>query len=273
MFFAHQAYPPKKDIASLTERFLKLLSPFTVRTFPDVHPVLVHVYDSSGYALQYNKWKISIHLIWGDIVVDDTRAQLLRQHIVESLERMSNSTKDEENFGLPDSQMARSMQSELSQLHIHNTWHKIIDGCHSGLRVPLCDKRVFGYGKDEEGKRYRFLYPKEGRVKEPVGTWQFDFRLNQTLQVVTRDQESDDMWVLKGLCLCSEDLPLTPWREPQLLQKLQKTFHPSGNPQQPKSKKKQLKKQQLKMKQHGKEVLGTDEANQASATTKSYPAR
>jgi len=211
--------PTKEDVASLRERFLTLRLRLMAMVFPQVQPLHVHVYDSTGFSLKYLKWKISLHLVWDDIVVDDTRAAILQQSFIESLEGLSGVPEDEQEFDMGGLiQITRSLQSELLQLGSLNTWRNVIDASFgSGLRVPLCDTKGTG------SKDYLPL-PGEGRIKEPLGTWQLDPQLSQAVQVVTRHQESNATWVLKGLCRCPEHFPLTAWQEPQLLEPLDRNW-------------------------------------------------
>ena len=50
-------------------------------------------------------------------------------------------------------------------------------GSH-GLRIPFSDKKDVGF-------------PKDGRVKHPLGTWKLDFSSNQPVQIVKPEQDSD----------------------------------------------------------------------------------
>ena len=45
--------PPKQDIASLLDRFLAIRMQVIRHSFPDVHPVHVHVYESNDFSHKY----------------------------------------------------------------------------------------------------------------------------------------------------------------------------------------------------------------------------
>jgi hypothetical protein len=73
--------PPKQDIASLLERFLAIRMQVIRHSLPDVHPVHVHVYESSGFSHKYRKSKISFHLVWPDIAAMTLCRQRIRARL------------------------------------------------------------------------------------------------------------------------------------------------------------------------------------------------
>lgn len=230
--------PPQQE-SVLTDEFMSIRMAIMADTYPTVQPLKVHVYRSSGISRKYGHWKISVHLVWPQLVVDEMRAVMLRQHVVETLDMLCNPEARVPASFNPCLASSRQLVADIAEAHRHldtegrNTWARVFDSSvvagGNGLRVPLSDKR----DRPLSGQQ-GVVAMKEGRPKEPIGTWQFNRTTNRATCVMMRHQVSggDATWVHLGLCRCLPNTELTDWRPPilkQPLQSRQERFRHSGS--------------------------------------------
>ncbi|CAD7948837.1 unnamed protein product [Amoebophrya sp. A25] len=117
------------------------------------------VFSSSGYALRYCKWKISLHLVWPELRVDEEMSIQIRERLLSDLKRSRD----------PDvSWFERNFFSEQTQEEFDDVFDQ---SCVRGasLRMVYCDKFT---RKDIDGKE---CYRVEGRPKVPIFHCKVDF--------------------------------------------------------------------------------------------------
>ncbi|CAD7948834.1 unnamed protein product [Amoebophrya sp. A25] len=145
------------------------------------------VFSSSGYAVRYRQWKISLHLIWPELRVGEEVSVRIRERLMNDLERSHDRGVDwfKKCFFHPDTQQS---------------FEDIFDkSCVRGasLRMAYCDKFT---RKDRDDKEFNKV---EGRPKIPIYHCKIDFLA----------MDRDDKQCLESLTPAEEKFTPIQWLE------------------------------------------------------------
>ena len=133
------------------------------------------VFSASGWAKRYNCYKISLHFLWPELVVDQCYAAILRDRFLNELERSEND--DVVDF-----------RKEYLQIQ---TLDAIFDKATvkgDSLRMPYCDKYT---KKDNNNTDVNSI---EGRPKVPQGRYEVDL-LDVKYKDIGIDSYSKKQWL------------------------------------------------------------------------------
>ena len=181
------------------------------RIYPSVALRAV-VFEANGWSQQKGLQKVSYHLVFPDIIVDQNRADLLRHTIVESFIYHSR-----EDVGDP---AVRKLLDIAVSMRPCNDWRNIMDSSESGkngLRMPFCDKAF----RDDIGNGHKVVR-REYRPCVAVGCFEFKVDRDGAFKV-THEKKPNDLlvkeWIRLGSCRRPSGTPLTSW-SPQDLSKM-----------------------------------------------------
>eukprot|EP00392_Amoebophrya_sp_AT5.2_P001212 g1214.t1 len=119
------------------------------------------IFSSSGYAMRYNRFKISLHFMWPELIVDENGGERIRERLLADLEHV----KDD---GI---ERIRKLYLEHENAE-QSSFEEVFDRATvrgASLRMTYCDKFV---RKDTNGEEKNCL---EGRCKKPLSVVDIDF--------------------------------------------------------------------------------------------------
>eukprot|EP00397_Hematodinium_sp_SG-2012_P000036 GEMP01000036.1.p1 GENE.GEMP01000036.1~~GEMP01000036.1.p1 ORF type:complete len:4360 (+),score=1135.41 GEMP01000036.1:291-13370(+) len=102
--------------------------------FPQLDELRVNIYSASGWNSTKCYMKISFHLVWPDLILDEPKSKMIRDRTMERFEEWAAE---------PNHPVAK-FKADVIDIDHTNTWDDVFDDTTThgtnGLRMPYCDK-------------------------------------------------------------------------------------------------------------------------------------
>mmetsp|Transcript_111408 Transcript_111408/g.309700 ORF Transcript_111408/g.309700 Transcript_111408/m.309700 type:complete len:421 (+) Transcript_111408:71-1333(+) len=187
---------PVEEVISPQSAFMQMLREALHEVYPESDFLDVVVFDATGVSRQRSSMKMSLRLVWPNVVVDRERSVAIREFLVQKFETSTHE-------GL------QALGDRLAEQNPDNRWANVFSAAvhtaQHGVRMPLNDRVSPAPMKMPERRPFR-----------PHGVLRFNYADGaEPVELIAQSQDLGSVdWLKIGTIRRDAGTELTQWREP-----------------------------------------------------------